>query len=962
VEQPVTTVEQVEALFKDLRDSEYPVTFVLKSTPPESLRIFDLVVDEIFEEPVTKQGISEMNAQFLAMRHLLGTRLSEEMRETTAKTLHARGLSVPGTDVVPSDELRDVDGYHSGEKLRGIITLAKKVKRHFPDLVNVSTDVKQAKAALALVGAMQRNRLRQLLSLLAPSFPYWCMAVLIHGSLECVVARLCTGQTAIMDLVGTKKITVAQATILIMQWLSGWYVLRIWGWFVAGLFQGRASRTFSIRVRGEVMRTILRQDFEYFDKNPAGHLQERLNNDAEKLNRNLLHIPKELLTELTAVIANAAMVYSMAPTDMFLVAVLPLPLIAAGQWCILKSSQSLHRITRRLGEEAASSTAQVLSEIKTVREFVMEEEEAQRYTASGMVGAKIDEACQSRAGFCGHAMCMLHLTGEAITLLLGVSKVASGEMSAGDLIAIMMMVSCMIGGKLRFIFERISDLALVIEPAGRICDLLTSEPKIENWAGKHHVMIEGRRGLADLLTAISSDGHTVRTLPMAAEDGAEVPADRRLIGLVTALGSTVREPGKEMLERLLKEPSAYPLHLRFTSKLAPQRLSGRFEFKSVDFRYPSDPRKLVLQDVTFTVEKGMQAALTGHAGCGKTTIFKLIQRLYDPTSGQILLDGHPLIEYDVHFLRSKIAIVAQENVLFATSILENVRYGVYPPPSESQVRQALKQASALDFVDAFPDQLLTRVGARGLALSGGQRQRVAIARAMVRQPDVLILDEATSALDPVNEKIVQAALDHLVKTSGACTLTIAHRLTTVKECDKILVFADGRLKEQGTHEELLQIPIERLPPRGTETEGQAIKGLYRVQWNNMMGSKAGENDPDKAAGTPKQDMEGELTKLDAENRALKAQLKLATEKLEMYTAFRKLNSITEGFSSFDGTSLHSSADNSDYASPLTKIQARTLEAHTGNRCRGGADAEHFDAMGGVAPLPLALERYVSSPF
>merc|ERR1711972_382851 len=157
----------------------------------------------------------------------------------------------------------------------------------------------------------------------------------------------------------------------------------------------------------------------------------------------------------------------------------------------------------------------------------------------------------------------------------------------------------------------------------------------------------------------------------------------------------------------------------------------------------------------------------------------------------------------------------------------------------------------------------------GLALSGGQRQRVAIARAMVRQPDILILDEATSALDPVNEKIVQAALDQLVKTSGARTLTIAHRLTTVKECDKILVFADGRLKEQGTPEELLEIPIERLPPRGQETEGQAIKGLYSIQWSNMMGSKPGEKDADKPAGQPKQDMEGDLARMEAENRALK---------------------------------------------------------------------------------------------
>jgi ABC-type methionine transport system ATPase subunit len=492
---------------------------------------------------------------------------------------------------------------------------------------------------------------------------------------------------------------------------------------------------------------------------------------------------------------------------------------------------------------------------------------------------------------------------------------------------------------------------------------LNSEPAIEDWADKHHITIQDREALATLLTAISKQGHTVRTLPTIAQDGAEVPAQRRLISLVTADRSTVREPGKDVLEKLLDDAAAYPLQLHFTKKLAPQRLTGRFDFQSVDFRYPSDPRKLVLQGVTFTVEKGMQIALTGHAGCGKTTIFKLIQRLYDPTSGQILLDGHPLVDYDVHFLRSKIAIVAQENVLFATSILENVRYGVNPPPSESQVRKALEQASALDFVDAFPDQLLTRVGARGLALSGGQRQRVAIARAMVRQPDILILDEATSALDPVNEKIVQAALDKLVKTSGACTLTIAHRLTTVKGCDKILVFENGRLVEQGSHEELLSIPVERLPPRGKETKGQAIAGLYRVQWNNMMGTKAEEQEGDTGASLLKQDVDDDLAKLKAENLALRAQLKLATQKLGKYQVGSLLTSIEEGFSSVHRP-LDIIADCGDLEFPPTRFRGRSLVKRY-SHLSGIDNVENVEAsvVKGASPPPpqIALERVFSCP-
>jgi ABC-type methionine transport system ATPase subunit len=229
------------------------------------------------------------------------------------------------------------------------------------------------------------------------------------------------------------------------------------------------------------------------------------------------------------------------------------------------------------------------------------------------------------------------------------------------------------------------------------------------------------------------------------------------------------------------------------------------------------------------------AGIVGHAGCGKSTIFKLIKRLYDPTQGRILLDNRPLPEYSVHHLRRKIAVVAQENVLFNTTLRENIVYGMTPQPSDEQVQRALSQASALEFVDAFPDKIYTMVGSRGLSLSGGQRQRIAIARAMIRDPQILILDEATSALDPENEKIVQSALDELIASSKATALVIAHRLTTIKECNPILVLNDGRVVEQGTHEELLAIPVQRHPPRGNQRQGMLRSGYYHSQWNNMMG-------------------------------------------------------------------------------------------------------------------------------
>jgi len=166
---------------------------------------------------------------------------------------------------------------------------------------------------------------------------------------------------------------------------------------------------------------------------------------------------------------------------------------------------------------------------------------------------------------------------------------------------------------------------------------------------------------------------------------------------------------------------------------------------------------------------------------------------------------------------------------------------------------------------------------------------------MVRKPNILILDEATSALDPVNEKIVQTALDELVRTTGASTLTIAHRLTTVMKCDKILVFAEGRLKEQGTHEELLEIQVERLPPRGKDKEGQITSGLYKVQWHNMMGTKLEESQEEKPMpAEPTSPTKDELAKLRAENLVLRSQLHVVQKKLQVFLNQGRVTTIHEG--------------------------------------------------------------------
>jgi ATP-binding cassette subfamily B protein len=229
-------------------------------------------------------------------------------------------------------------------------------------------------------------------------------------------------------------------------------------------------------------------------------------------------------------------------------------------------------------------------------------------------------------------------------------------------------------------------------------------------------------------------------------------------------------------------------------------LAGNVTFEGLDFAYPSRPDFPVLIGLDLTLKPGEVVALVGPSGGGKSTVATLLSRFYDPTAGRILLDGTPYPELDANWLREQVGVVSQEPILFATTIYENIRYG-NPSATEEQVRAAAQAANAADFVEGFPEAYQTLVGERGVKLSGGQKQRIAIARALLKDPRVLILDEATSALDAESEHLVQEALDRLMK--GRTTLVIAHRLSTVKDADRVLVLDGGRVVEQGSHDELL---------------------------------------------------------------------------------------------------------------------------------------------------------------
>jgi len=269
--------------------------------------------------------------------------------------------------------------------------------------------------------------------------------------------------------------------------------------------------------------------------------------------------------------------------------------------------------------------------------------------------------------------------------------------------------------------------------------------------------------------------------------------------LAEVYGEIQRAAGasERLLELLATQPRIRPPE-RPVAMPSPAR--GRVAFEDVTFHYPSRPDSAALEGFSLAVEPGEVVALVGPSGAGKTTVFQLLLRFYDPTSGVVRIDGVDAREADPRELRRHVAVVAQEPVIFAASVFDNVRYG-RPEATEDEVRAALETANALEFVSELPEGLKAPLGERGVKLSGGQRQRIAIARAILADRAILLLDEATSSLDAQSEKAVQLALERLMH--GRTTLVIAHRLATVKSSDRIVVLDHGRVVATGNHASLV---------------------------------------------------------------------------------------------------------------------------------------------------------------
>jgi len=270
--------------------------------------------------------------------------------------------------------------------------------------------------------------------------------------------------------------------------------------------------------------------------------------------------------------------------------------------------------------------------------------------------------------------------------------------------------------------------------------------------------------------------------------------------LSEVIGELQRAAGAmDRLNELLLVTSNIPIPLE--PKSLPKKVTGAIIFNKVNFYYPSRPDQLALNDFNLEIKPGETVAFVGPSGAGKTTVFQLLLRFYDPNLGTIKLEGVSLNQTDPKIVRRKIGLVPQDGVIFSDNVIENIRYG-RPESTEKEIKLAAESANALEFIEKLPNGFETNLGEKGVQLSGGQRQRLAIARALLRDPAVLLLDEATSALDAESERFVQRALDKIMV--GRTTLIIAHRLATVLRADRIIVMEEGRAIASGSHEQLLK--------------------------------------------------------------------------------------------------------------------------------------------------------------
>lgn len=892
-------------------------------TLPEASRLFTLLYDDVHGCRTLAYGVPRDGTLNRSIEDLYRRCAEAEFRETCELTRRARTLNESERrNRSDKEEAKKLEAHVSGEKLLQQIRSQQEVRAKLGRNFTIPEALRHE--AVALVKTVRNERSKNMRSLFAmmmpvlPSVIYSSCIGMLHTALRSKFHQI--GLWVQCIEAGVNGDTQGALSMLFNLWVGHMIIKLIE--LPEFCYTKRSKNSFGNIIRNGVLSAMVRQDYEYFDRTPAGVLQDRLNKDADELGENLIGFPKEMLNKAVWVLCNLYQVWVVAPPAFFAAACCPVFLMTAFQWFTFRYFRDCNERARRIEEEGVSATSEVLRNIKTVRQLASERRAAATYARRNLARQLIGESVSTFKRALEVVVWCIFDSGICATILLGLPYVQAGELSAGQLIDCFCKLNFNVNFCLREILEQLPRIARLLEPMGRICELLQAVPQIEPPGEPAHVhaadaahlwTLLGRcsarldingaarirlMGEADGAAAADADGNALARPAIGAELLCLTTADHRHVAphelLLHPSPADGKEAGEVAGEADMQVPAAltYPVRAIFSTKRRPHRFRGHIEFRDVHFAYPTDLRRPVLRGLSFSVSPGQKVALVGPTGCGKSSCMSLLQRLYEPDKGAILLDGASLADLDVQHLRSRVVIVDQATVLFSATIKDNITYGLERHVSDAEVIAACEQARAWDFISEKPDKLMTWL-AGGANLSGGQRQRLAIARAIIRRPDVILLDEATSALDNENEAQVQKALDVLARHGSS--LVIAHRLSTIRDADQIIVVDHGRAVEMGTHEELLA----RLTPSAAiarhDSDG-APSVTYRRLWDAAHGQDASQLTIDEVQ-QKMASLEEQMSSLRARRDAVLASSPLASKYTvspsESFTTLSDLSSTDE---------------------------------------------------------------------
>ena len=496
-----------------------------------------------------------------------------------------------------------------------------------------------------------------------------------------------------------------------------------------------------VHIRRDTYSRLIALPMKFFAQRRVGELSSRISADLTQIEDTLTGATPQFLRQTTLLLGSLAfIIFTSGRLTLVMLSCFPPIIIVA--IVIGRRMRAVSRLAQDKLAESNTVVEETLQGIANVKAFANETFEIGRYTTSiGEFLVAVLRGARYRAGLV--AFIILAIFGAIVVVMwYGCSLMQAGKLSVGDMTRFTIYTS-FVAGAVGSFADLYGQIQKTVGATARVRELLQEDPEPVVPASAQTPIIFQRNGSAAPPT--QSTTHNARPTTLL-------------------------------------------------------RLRGEVAFEHVDFRYPSRPEVQVLHDLSLHALPGERVALVGPSGAGKSTLVALLLRFYDPERGTVRLDGRPAAEYPLRELRSQMAVVPQEVLLFGGTVAENIAYG-RPGASQAEIEAAARQANAHDFISKFPEGYGTVVGERGVKLSGGQRQRVAIARAILKDPVILILDEATSALDSESERLVQDALDVLMR--GRTSFIIAHRLATVREADRIVVIQEGSVVESGTHADLL---------------------------------------------------------------------------------------------------------------------------------------------------------------